>query len=189
MTDEKKFVTPGEPLGISEEFMPGTWAYEEDGNIYAAVSGNVEIDMADRKINVVPKVSTPPVIKDQDTLLGTLWDVKGQIALLNILKIKGVERALPGNLRGAIHISKTREGYVSDLSREFAVGDIILARVMDAKREPVELTTVGNAYGVIKASCSKCGGPMEPFKHGLKCLDCRQTESRKVSSEYGKIEV
>jgi len=40
LTDEGKFVIPGDELGFSEEFMPGNWAYEEEGGIYAAVSGN-----------------------------------------------------------------------------------------------------------------------------------------------------
>jgi exosome complex component CSL4 len=189
LKEEGKFVTPGESIGISEEFMPGEWAYEEDGSIFAAVSGNVEINMKDRKINIVPKVSTPPLIKNGDLVIGTVWDVKGQLAILSILKIKGRDRAMPGNVRGAIHISKAREGYVSDLSREFTSGDIILAKVVDAQREPVELTTSGKALGVVKAFCSKCGGSMEPFKNGLKCSECRYVESRKVSSEYGKGEV
>lgn len=180
---------PGEALGYSEEFMPGQWAYEEEGNIYAAVAGTVVVDMKDRRIDIAPKVSTPPVIKDGDEVIGAIWDLKGQIALLNILKIKGIDRALPANLRGAIHISKTREGYVSDLSREFSVGDIVLAKVQEGNRETIELTTAGPKYGVIKTNCTRCGGPVSPFKNGLKCDECRYVESRKVSSEYGKGEI
>ncbi len=189
MTDEGKFVIPGDELGFSEEFMPGNWAYEEEGGIYAAVSGKVQIDMKDRRINVVPVVSTPPQIKDGDVVIGAIWDVRGQIALLNIMKIKGVDRAVPGSPKGAVHISKAREGYVTDLSREFSSGDIIMAKVVDANREPVELTTSGKSYGVIMAACSKCNGTMKPFKNGLKCTECKYVESRKVSSEYGNVEV
>ncbi len=189
LTDDGKFVTPGTALGFSEEFMPGEWAYEEDGNIYAAVSGTIETDMKDRKINVVPKVSTPPEIKDNDIVIGSIWDVKGQLAIVNILKVKGVDRGLPGNIRGAVHISKAREGYVSDLSREFSSGDIILAKVVEAHREPVELTTAAPELGVIKANCSRCGGAMNPDKNGVKCRECKRTESRNMSTEYGKGEV
>jgi exosome complex component CSL4 len=189
VTNEGNFVTPGEVLGISEEFMPGNWAYEEDGSIYAAVSGIVEIDMKDRKINIIPKVSTPPAIKDDDIIIGSIWDVKGALALLSILKIKGVDRSLPGNIRGALHISKARQGYVSDLSKEFSTGDIVMAKVVDANREPVELTTSGNSFGVVKAYCSVCGGSFEPFKNGLRCTACKRMEPRKVSSDYGKGEV
>lgn len=189
MTEEGKFVTPGEAIGIGEEFMPGTWAYEEEGSIFAAVAGNIEIDMKDRKINMLPKVSTPPVIKDGDVIIGSIWDVKGQLAIVSILKIKGIDRSLPGNIRGAIHISKAREGYVSDLSKEFVSSDIIMANVVEAQREPVELTTAGKTLGVVKAFCSRCNGTMEPYNNGLKCIECKQIESRKVSSEYGKGEV
>jgi exosome complex component CSL4 len=188
LSGEGKFVIPGEVVGISEEFMPGEWTYEEEGNIFAAVTGNIEIDMKERKIKVLPKVSTPPIIKNGDLVIGTIWEVKGQLAIISVLKIKGVDRSLPGNVRGALHISKVREGYVSDLSREFASGDIIVAKVVEAQREPVELTTAGKSLGVVKAFCSKCGGPMEPFKNGLKCSECKHVESRKISSEYGKGE-
>jgi exosome complex component CSL4 len=189
LTEEGKFVTPGDVLGISEEFMPGVWAYEEEGNIYAAVSGKVEIDMKDRKINVVPKVSVPPKVKQGDSVIGMVWDVKAQVALLDIKKIKGLDRNLPGKARGAIHISKAREAYVSDLSREFVIGDIVMAKVVDVLREPIELSTSGTAFGVVKSACSKCGGLLEPFNKGLKCVECRQVESRKVSTDYGKGEI
>ena len=189
MTEKEKFVIPGEAIGIGEEFMPGTWAYEEEGSIFAAVAGRVDIDMKDRKINIVPKVSTPPIIKDGDIVMGQVWDVRAQLALLDILKIKGVDRGLPGKVKGAVHISKARDSYVSDLSREFSVGDIIMARVVTTKREPVELTTVDKTLGVVKAFCSKCGVSMEPFKNGLRCGECEHVESRKVSTEYGKGDV
>lgn len=188
-TEDKKFVTPGSTLGFSEEFMPGDWAYEEDGNIYAAVSGTIETDMKDRKINVIPTVSTPPQVKDNDLVIGSIWDVKGQLAIVNILKIKGVDRGLPGNVRGAVHISKAREGYVSDLSREFSGGDVIMARVVEANREPVELTTAAPELGVIKTYCSRCGGSMDQDKNGVKCRECKRTESRNMSTEFGKGEV
>lgn len=189
MTEEGKFVTPGEALGISEEFMPGTWTYEEEGSIFAAISGKVEIDMKDRKINVIPKVSVPPQIKEGGIVMGKVWDVKAQIALVDIIKIKGVDRGLPGNVRGAVHISKAKEAYVTDLSREFVIGDIIMAKVLSTKREPIELTTSGRALGVVKAFCSRCGISLEPFKKGLRCTECRHVESRKVSAEYGKGDV
>ncbi|RMF89143.1 MAG: RNA-binding protein [Methanobacteriota archaeon] len=189
MTEEGKFVTPGESLGISEEFMPGYGTYEEDGSIFAAVSGTVKIDMRDRSLSVAPKVSVPPEIHDGDIIIGKIWEMKSQLALVDILKIKGVERGLPGNVRGALHISKARAGYVSDLSKEFTIGDVIAARVVDAGREPVELTTAGRDLGVVKAFCSRCGASLEPFKRGLRCVECRNVEPRNVSDIYGKGEV
>ncbi len=189
MTEDGKFVLPGEAIGFSEEFMPGDWTFEEEGNIIASVTGNVKFDMKERKINVIPLVSVPPEVKNGDAVIGQIWELKPQLALVDVIKIKGVERTLPGQIRGAIHISKTREGYVSELSKEFAVGDVVLAKVQSTDREPLELTTISKEMGVIKAFCLRCGGPMEPFKHGLRCLECKHIEPRKVSSEYGKGEV
>jgi exosome complex component CSL4 len=78
---------------------------------------------------------------------------------------------------------------VSDLSREFSSGDIIIARVVEAHREPVELTTAAPELGVIKTYCSRCGGAMDPGKNGVKCRECKRTESRNMSTEYGKGKV
>ncbi len=189
MTDEGKFVMPGDNLGISEEFMPGSWTYEEDGNVFAAVSGKMAIDMKERQINVLPTVSVPPQVREGDIVIGKIWEIKQQLALVDILKIKGVERPLPGEVKGAVHISKVREAYVSDLSREFSIGDVIEGRVVNTQREPIDLTTAGKNLGVVKAYCSKCGGSHEPFNNGVRCKDCKNVESRNVSSEYGKGDV
>jgi len=187
LTDNGKFVLPGDTIGISEEFMPGAWAYEEEGSIYAAVTGTVETNMEERMINVLPKVSTPPNVKNGDILFGSVWDVKSQLVLLDIIKIKGNDRGLAGKVKGALHVSKVREGYVSDISREFSQGDVVMAEVVDANREPLELTTAGKTLGVVHATCSRCGGAMKPEKNGLKCAECKRFESRKLSSEYGKV--
>jgi len=186
---EGKFVIPGEQLGISEEFMPGRWTYEEQGGIYAAVSGMVAIDMKDRRINVLPKANTPPLLKEGDVVLAKILDVKPQIALVEVIKLRGVDRALPGVVKGIIHVSKARERYVADLSTEFGFGDIVMARVVSTKREPLELSTAGKRLGVIKAFCPRCGKAMERFKQGLRCRGCRIMERRKLSMDYGSGEV
>lgn len=183
------FVVPGEVLGYSEEFMPGEGTYEEDGSICAAVTGEVHIDMRKRKIAIIPKTDVPPVLKNGDIVIARIWGLKPQVAVADVVKIKGNDRALLGNIRGGVHISQSRNAYVSDLAKEFGVGDIIAAKVTNFARDPIQLTTADRDLGVIKAYCSTCNLPLIRVGNVLKCEECRRTEFRKLSSEYGKGEI
>lgn len=185
MVKNGDFVVPGEFLGISEEFIPGEGVYEEDGKIFSSNTGVVSLDTKERKIAINPKTSTPLTPKVGDIILGKVWDVKPQIAMVDIIKIKGKERILPSGARGGVHISQTRPTYVSDISREFKVGDIIYAKVVNTKRSPMQLSTVDKELGVIKAFCSLCNLSLTIKKRDLMCTDCDRKENRKISSMYG----
>lgn len=183
------FVVPGDVLGYSEEFMPGDGAYEEDGNICSAVTGRVSIDMKERKLKVIPETDVPPVLKEGDIVIGRIFDIRPQIAIVNIDRIKGNERALPGSIRGGIHISQARKGYVSDLSKEFSAQDIVIAKVSNINRAPIQLSTIEPELGIIKAYCSFCNLPMTQKGDVLKCDDCRRSSRRKmaIGIEIGEL--
>jgi len=186
MADDGTFVIPGDFLGFSEEFMPGDGAYEEGGTLYSAVTGVVSVDMKERKIGVAPKTTVPVVPKEKDIVIGKVVDIKPQVAIVEISFKKGIDRALPGEMRGRVHISQVRDSYVSDLTREFKVGDIVAAKIVNANRQQLQFTTVDRELGVIKSFCSFCNKPLKESKNMLKCEDCGRTERRKISSEYGK---
>lgn len=189
MVKSGEFVIPGDELGFSEEFIPDEGAYEEDGKVFAAITGEVSIDMKERKIKVFPKIGMPPIPKDGDLVIGTIVDIKAQIAIVEIVKLKGNDRALSKYTRGGIHISQVRDAYVSTLSREFKVGDIVCAKITNTQRDPIQLSTVDKDLGVIKAFCLRCSSPLTRVGNKLKCKECGRTEFRKISSEYGKGQV
>ena len=189
MVEDGEFVVPGTELGYSEEFIPGEGAYEEDGKVYAARTGTLVIDMKERKITVTPKTSVPPIPNTGDVVIGKVIDVKPQNALVSLVKIKGIDRSLPGEVLGSIHISQTRNVYVADLGKEFRVGDIVLAKVTNAKRTPIQLSTVHKELGVIRGLCSRCAVPLIKSDNRLKCPDCGRTEARRISPSYGSGEV
>ncbi len=187
--EEGAFVVPGNVIGYSEEFLPGDGAYEEDGNICAATTGKLAIDMKERKLTVIPAVDSPPVLKEGNIILGKVADLRPQVAVVNIVKIKGNDRGLPGSLRGGVHISQSRKGYVSDLASEFGAGDIIAAKVTNTKRSPIQLSTEDPELGVVKAYCSTCNLPLTLEGKILKCNECRRTSRRKMATGYGKGEL
>lgn len=186
MVESGSFVMPGTELGFSEEFIPGDGAYEENGLVYAAVTGILNVDMKERKITVAPRTSAPPALKDGDVIVGMVADVKAQLAIVDIIKIRGNDRLPPGEISGSIHISQTRDTYVADISKEFTAGDIVYARVLNTNRSPIQLSTVDKEMGVIKAFCYRCNTPLSKEDSKLKCSDCGRTELRRISTEYGK---
>ncbi len=181
----KKVVFIGEEIANLEEFLPGKNTYEDNGKIYASTIGTISIDMKERKINVIPKNDIPE-IKENDIVIGVVEEVKEKFIIVNILKKKGAKRSFPKKITGLLHISKIKNGFVSDIAMEFNLGDIILAKVVNSKRTPVLLSTMEDDFGVIKAFCYACNTPLTLNENKLKCERCGRVEVRKISKNYGK---
>lgn len=183
MENEKGIVVPGDFLGTSEEFTPGSGVYDEKGNIYASVTGGVNITDK-RVIEVQPKVDTPPMLKEGDVVVGRIEDIRETIAVVNIACVKGHEaREIAASTQGVIHISNVKSGYVNELQHEFGYLDVVKARVIDAKA--LRLSTDGKDLGVIKAICTKCKGDLRRKGNTLACERCKRVEVRKMSEDYG----
>lgn len=181
------FVVPGDFLATAEEFVPGNGAYEENGKIYAANTGVVLVDARTKHISVFSRAAGVPTLKRGDIIIGRIEEVRDQNATVIIGRLRGREdRALPPPNVGSIHISQTDAGYVKDLSREFRVGDIVRAKVINANREPVQLSTVGEDLGVIVAFCSRCRSPLTRQGKKLVCDSCGNVEFRKIANDYRK---
>lgn len=189
MVETGQFVLPGTELGFTEEFIPGDGTYEEDGKIFSSLTGSASVDPKERKISVVPKVGTIPVLKNGDIVVGDIVDVKQQLAIVDIMRLKGVERSLPGTMDGTIHISQVKDSYVSELSKEFRAGDIVIGKVVNAGRISIQLTTNGKELGVIRAFCYNCNLPLTRIDDKLKCNTCGRVEERRLSPDYGKGQI
>jgi exosome complex component CSL4 len=176
-----KIVLPGELIGTSEEFIPKNGAYEDRGNIFAAATGYVKIIPKDRSISVEPVTNVPPHLSVGDIVIGQVTDMKESVALVEIAGIKGRgERAIEG---AAIHVSNVKDAYVKDLSYEFAPFDIVKGRILDVRN--MRLSTVNKELGVMKAYCGNCRTVLKKENDKLKCPNCKRTETRKLSSDYG----
>ncbi len=180
------FVLPGNALGVSEEFVPSEWTYEEGGKIRSLVVGTVLVDEKDKKISIIPKTSVPPILRKGQIVIGQVSDVRGQKALIRIKMIKDNKRSLLTSYVGTIHISQARSGYVSKLSDEFRIGDIVEAKVTKIVGiDNISLTTAEKELGVIKAMCTRCRHFMRKSnKNEVTCTNCGNKERRKLSIIY-----
>lgn len=183
---QNKFVIPGDFIGTSEEFIAGNGTYEEKGSIFAAITGNVKINPKEREVIITPKTNVPPIPKVGDVVIGRIVDLKNSVALVEIARIKGrEEREIVNTDEGAIHISNVKTSYVNELSREFAVHDIIKAKVIDTRT--MRLSTADKQLGVVKALCTRCRTPLKRKENSstLVCSKCERVETRKISEDYG----
>ncbi|AKB55909.1 exosome complex RNA-binding protein Csl4 [Methanosarcina barkeri MS] len=179
------FVLPGELVGTTEEFKPGEGTNVSAGDIYSTATGTVIIDRKARVISVRPRTLTPNILKVGDIVYGKITDVRESGAIVEVAGIEGKENREIVNVRlGDIHVSNVRDSYVKRLSDEFRHFDIVKARVLDTER--IRLTTAEDSLGVVKAYCSNCKGELVLEGKKLKCPVCNMTETRKISTEYGK---
>ncbi len=185
MSDSKKMVVPGEVVGTSEEFLPGEGTFEEDGKIISSNLGIVKYDENDMTVRTEP-LNPIVTVKNGDIVIAEVSAVRETMVVVDIKKVEGKNRAVTGETMGTIHVSKASQGYTKDLKREFRIGDFIRAKVMQAKPS-IQLTTAYPEYGVIKALCTRCRSPMVRKGTMVYCPNCERTETRKISSMYGKM--
>lgn len=181
MTDTElpSLVVPGEYLGAAEEFLPGHGTYENRGRIYASVLGTPKVDARDRTVHVEARNGIPEVAEG-DLIYARVEELKTAMLICAILGHAGGRRKMPGEPEGTVHISKAREGYTESFAGEFAVGDVILARVLQAKPS-VKLTTAAAPLGVVAARCQVCHALLTPGESELVCPRCGNTERRKMA--------
>lgn len=180
------FVMPGEKLGIIEQYLPGKGTYENEGDIEATVLGTININSKMKTISVEPKAGHPATLEVNDKVYGQITDVKPQRVNVKIDRLENTQRELSLPYMGSIHISKAKEGYLDKISDAFRIGDIIKAEVIKITGDNVELTTVKEDCGVLKAMCTRCREYMSttPKRNELQCKRCNKKERREVSSEY-----
>jgi exosome complex component CSL4 len=180
------FVLPGDVLGVTEEFVPSEWTYEEDGKIKSLVVGTVSVDNKDKTISIVPKTGTPPSLEAGKVILGEVADVRGQRASIKIGKIREDDRNLVTSFMGGIHISQAQKGYLSKLTEAFRIGDLVEAKVTKVLGlDNVDLSTADDELGVLKAMCTRCRHFMVQIgENEVHCENCDKKERRKLSSHY-----
>jgi hypothetical protein len=108
------------------------------------------------------------------------------MAEATVAAVHGSNREITGETEGAIHVSKISDEYIEDIRDAFHLGDIVRAKVIQAKPS-LQLTTSEPNLGVVKARCSRCRGVLELKDRDLWCPRDEQAERRKIASDYGNL--
>jgi len=183
---KKRSVLPGEEVAVVEEFIAAEGTYEDDGKVYAALFGELELDHEEKTASV--KSENPLMkLKPGDIVFGEITDVRTSMAICEVIGVEGVERSITGDTNGTIHISKVSPGYTSEVGKEFRPSDIVRAKVMQVKPS-IQLTTVSPHLGVVKALCRRCRAPLVKKGSALYCKNCERTEYRKCADDYSDVD-
>jgi exosome complex component CSL4 len=183
---EMKFVLPGEYLGTAEELAPGRGTYEYKGTIYAALMGYRSVD-AKAKTVTVKAIHEIPHLTEGEIVYARVEEIKMAMLVTTVLCSAANGRIVPGYPEGTVHISKAKDSYVDRLDREFAIGDILKAKVLTG-HPAVRLSTQSADLGVVSARCQDCHGMLTKIEKGLICTRCGRKEERHLSSAYGTFE-
>ena len=183
--EEDQIVMPGDKLGIIEQYLPGEGTYDDDGEIKSSVLGNVKINQK-MKVISVESDAKPALLEVGDIVYGQITDIKPQRANITIECIKDNGRPLALPYMGAIHISQAKKDYLEKLSDAFRIGDIVQAKVVKVTGDNVDLSTVNDDCGVLKAICTRCRDYMHTTskENEVQCNTCNKKERRKVSQNY-----
>jgi exosome complex component CSL4 len=136
----------------------------------------------------VKAMNPPNVLKQGDIVIGMIRDLREKMAMVTVMKVHGNTRAIAGDTDATIQISHISKNYTESIRDEFRTGDFVRAKVVSTSPS-IQLTTVDDDLGVIRAVCSFCKGPMVKNEKGLYCEDCDKTSTRKISSNYGDVRV
>lgn len=179
-------VVPGDELCVIEELMAGFGTYEREGTVYAATAGLVSMDFKDRSMNVLGPNGDRrvPLPVKGDILIGEVTNAYEQRAEVLLVKRNG-ETAFSPYL-GEIHISNVTRRYVKSMRDVLSPGDIIRGIALNTHEIPVQVGLVGPEFGVLSASCSKCGNKLTLTTYNnMFCERCENRETREVAKDYG----
>jgi exosome complex component CSL4 len=179
-----KFVLPGEPLGVIEEFIPDAGTYVKDGVIYSKTVGRALLDFLNKRVSVYPVIHAARIPKVGSIVLGQVSNVQTENANVRIFKIG--DKPLSGFFSGILHVSDVQQTYVKSMFDVCKPGDIIRAKVISEKNQVYHLSTKDKELGVVYAFCSQCGFMLELKRHVMRCARCGKIEKRKIALDYGK---
>ena len=179
---------PGDVLASSMEYMPGKGVYEDNGELIAGVCGTVKEDTENMIISIQPSVSVPVEFKEGDKIFGKIQSVRDSMVSVEVLKIKEVKRSIGNYTVGTLHIAKMSKDFVSNIRDLYQVNDLIQATVIKAK-PAIELTTSHDDDGVVYAKCDVTHEDLKVVDGKLWSDELRKVVNRKISKQYGKIQV
>ncbi len=121
-----------------------------------------------------------PEVREDDLVYARVEEIKTAMAIVEVLATATSKRSVPGKPEATVHISKAKDGYTETLAGEFAVGDILLARVLQS-HPSIKLTTAAATLGVVSARCQACHALLTIGPKELVCPRCGHTERRKLA--------
>ncbi|MHA2018062.1 MAG: exosome complex RNA-binding protein Csl4 [Promethearchaeota archaeon] len=181
----------GDMLGYEEQYLGSQGStYSEDGKIYAAINGILEINEKDRIIHIDAKNEEKRIIpKAGDYIIGEITQIRKNSVGVRMISLNDKVILDSGNF-GNIHVSNVSKSYVDKLDNVFQKTDLIRAKVLTKYGNEWKIATDASNLGVIRSYCKYCGKVMvQKGRDQVKCPFCNHSERKILASDYGKVEI
>ena len=178
---------PGDEVAAAEEFQPGPGTYEENGVVYAARIGVLDLDPKEFVARVRPVTkSIPLTLQPGDVVLGTIRATRASMAIVEVTNhVDFPARDIASDRNGTLHVSKMSESYVDRVEEALHLGDVVRAQVVSVQPS-LQLSTRGENFGIVRSYCPRCRSVMAAKGGGLVCPECEWKASGKVAADYGR---
>ena len=132
---QREIVTPGETIASGDDYLAGENTKKEGKEIIALRFGLA--DKSDRLVKVIP-LSGVYIARRGNVVIGQVEDITFNGWLVDI-------HAPYGSFLPVSECSR----YINknDLEEQFAIGDMVIAKVLNAKRKGIDLTIKGKGLG------------------------------------------
>jgi|TARA_B100000315_G_scaffold108065_1_gene99194 exosome complex component CSL4 len=182
---KKVIATPGEKVAVIEEFNSGEGTYLQESNVRSLHVGEIRKNLSERSINIKHPDSKNILPQLGDIITGVVETAQTKIANICIESING--KLSKAGFTGMLQLISNQSSGRGRVKRGATCrsGDIVRALVFSIANSTIHLSIDRPDLGVLKATCSMCGGDFVRLDDRLKCVDCGFIEERRLSSEYG----
>ena len=98
---EKRKVVPGDEVAEVEEFIPSEGTYEDQGKVYSALYGELELDHDEKTARVSAK-NPMTKLAIGDFVFCTVTDVRTSMAICEVIAVEGRGREITGDTNGTV---------------------------------------------------------------------------------------
>lgn len=186
MSEKIKLI--GDYLGTIEEFVPCEGTYSDDGRIYASNIGKAVLDQENHIARIEAKM--PSELKVGQVIFGDVLNMRKNTVTIIARKVQGIKGDI--DVKTSLYVSNIAKKYVEKPEDLFGIGDIVKGAVLKIEHVLIDITTKEDDFGVVKAFCKRCRHPLErddSSQNKLICPSCGHRENRKLSKDYGNVEV
>jgi len=174
--------SPGEPICVAEEYMPGENVELDKGGVVVSVlRGRVSYDHNRRVVRVEP-LKLVEKLRVGDKVLAEVKEVQDKIAIASILSVNGRNLKHP---RTAVILPNP--GMRKTMDQYVGIGDLAVASVVTTFMGIIGLSIWRQDLGVVLARCDKCSGILKKVRRGLICERCGSVGKRKIVPQYGSM--
>ncbi|HIH00451.1 MAG TPA: exosome complex RNA-binding protein Csl4, partial [Thermoplasmata archaeon] len=113
---------------------------------------------------------------------------KEKMIIVEVKHVSGKPRSISSDTDATIHVKEIAQGFIKEASSEYKAEDYIRAKVIQVSPS-VQLETKERNFGAILALCSKCRHPLIKKSHGLECENCGNKEHRRITEDYGNLDI